>query len=314
MPRSSPSKPSLSRSVHGNWKVKHLSAPVFDTFSLHQHDSYEFFLHIRNGSTFRIGDRLIPLQPYQLLVIPPMEVHGIVSDDPLHDYECMYLYIHPEMLQGLSYGVTTLKDVVDPYCRRTSQQVYLSPTEFMHLRGIASLIPSAEDAVSPLDKLEAYGYLTVILSRFCRAITEVNRTVRSASPDLLMQSIHNHILEHYAGDCSLDTLAVHFNISKYHLSRRFSETYGLNLHQFVLRCRINQAQQMIRQGEPLTTLYDHCGFTDYSSFVRAFTRVTGMTPKLWRKQLFALRLSSDLYSITPETARQTDPASGIAGE
>ena len=58
--------------------------------------------------------------------------------------------------------------------------------------------------------------------------------------ELVNQSI-DYIMQHLDEDLSLDTVAAHFFISKYHFSRIFREETGESLYSFIKRCKIDQS-------------------------------------------------------------------------
>lgn len=77
-------------------------------------------------------------------------------------------------------------------------------------------------------------------------------------------------------------------MSASHLAHSFASVYGMSLHQYVLRCRITYARRLLQQGESPSAVSQACGFNDYSSFLRAFTRCTGLPPSRWKKANAAL--------------------------
>lgn len=268
----------------GDWRILRGAVPYFDNFSVHHHEEYEFFLHVRNGTYYQLGQRVFPLQDYHLLVMSPGQTHGLVSPHPLRDFERLVVQVSADMLEHLQFDGTNARTIIDRCCGQTSAPLLLAPQDYLRLQKLAASIPTDSENLTPLERMEALGYLSVMLSLFCQACTNARRMERQLGQDSLMQDVYNHLLERFSEDCSLDALAERFNISKYHLSHRFSETYGTSLHQFVLRCRVAYAQLLIRQGEPMMSVYYQCGFSDYSAFVRAFSRITGTTPRAWRKQ------------------------------
>ena len=71
---------------------------------LHAHDFYEIYLH-RNGAKFYcIDDTVYELNSNQLLIIPPLHMHGLVCDHDLVNYERCFLYLSTEMLQKCGFG------------------------------------------------------------------------------------------------------------------------------------------------------------------------------------------------------------------
>lgn len=268
----------------GDWRILHGSVPYFDNFSVHHHEEYEFFLHVRNGTYYQLGQRVFPLQDYHLLVMQPGQPHGLVSPHPLRDFERLLVQVSAELLEHMQFDGTNARAIIDRCCGQTSAPLLLAPQDYLRLQKLAASIPTDSDNLSPLERMEALGYLSVMLSLFCQACTNARRLEHHLTQDSLMQDVYNHLLERFSEDCSLDALAERFNISKFHLSHRFSETYGISLHQFVLRCRVAYAQLLIRQGEPMVSAYYQCGFSDYSAFVRAFSRIVGISPRAWRRQ------------------------------
>lgn len=43
---------------------------------LHAHDDYEIYLHLNGGRFYCIDDTVFKLTPNQLLIIPPLHMHG----------------------------------------------------------------------------------------------------------------------------------------------------------------------------------------------------------------------------------------------
>lgn len=287
MPLLASKKVQPAAETHENWQVTHGLAHYYGNFTLHVHDGYEFFLHARGGGLYQLGQQVFPLQAYHLVAVRPRQPHGLVSSRPLQDFERLVVQVSADVLEQMRFEGTSVKDIVDRCCEQSAAQVFLSPQSYLQLQTLAAAIRPSDDALSPLERMEAHGYLSVLISRFCQALTHARRMERSLTQDSLMQDVYNHILERFAEDCSLDALAERFSISKFHLSHRFSQTYGMSLHQFVLRCRVAYAQLLIRQGEPMMSVYYQCGFNDYSSFVRAFSRIAGVSPRAWRKQQLA---------------------------
>lgn len=269
------------------WHIWEPFSPQFEHFSVHRHRGYEFFLHVRGGGMYQLDQRIFPLQSYQLLVIPPHQTHGPTSRAPLVNFERLLVQVSEDVMAQLRYGATSMLALVEQCLQEAPGQILLTPQDYQQLSALAAMIPPAETLQDPAAQMEALGYMTVLLSRFCQAMRNAGAVEQNITRDLLMKQIHDHILLHFTEDCSLDALSERFSISKFHLSRRFREAFGIGLHQYVMICRMTYAQRLIRQGEPMMSISYQCGFNDYSSFVRAFTRYTGVNPSTWRKQLVA---------------------------
>ena len=283
--QSSKGRKSTNSHAHSTeWHVSYALERSYEHFSTHQHVCYELYLHIANGMFYQLGEQIIPLHPYELIVIAPGQNHGVVSPHALKKYERLIVKIRPELFSKLGREGLEAKRIIDQYCSGPRRQICLTPRDSFFLRSIAENTVSSNEAFTPMERMKAMGCLCVLISKLCQTLCESSSGSMSDLRDHLMQEVHDYIQQRFTEDCSLDTLAAQFNVSKYNLSHRFSETHGISLHQFVLRCRISYAQMLIQQGEPLVNIYAQCGFNDYSSFVRAFVRVVGSNPRDWKKE------------------------------
>jgi AraC family transcriptional regulator len=85
-------------------------------------------------------------------------------------------------------------------------------------------------------------------------------------------------------DVSLAELASAVNLSKAHFARAFHHSTGMPPHKYQLNARIEHAKHLLRRGDiSLTEIGMACGFSTQSQFIRAFSRVTGVTPGVWRR-------------------------------
>jgi AraC-like DNA-binding protein len=71
---------------------------------------------------------------------------------------------------------------------------------------------------------------------------------------------------------------------------RFKNQTGYTIQSYILQKRLILANSMIKGGRPAAEACTDCGFGDYSSFVRAFKKVFGMSPKKHYKALMELEM------------------------
>lgn len=71
---------------------------------------------------------------------------------------------------------------------------------------------------------------------------------------LVNQSI-DFIMQHLDEDLSLDTVADHFHLSKYHFSRIFKEETGESVYAFIKRCKVDQSAVDLKLN-PTKTITD----------------------------------------------------------
>lgn len=105
------------------------------------------------------------------------------------------------------------------------------------------------------------------------------------SPCKLQRTIA-YIKDHLEQDLSLVTLAAVGQLSPAHFARLFKHATGLTPHQYVLKYRMERAQQLLTETEE--TLIDiglQVGCADQSHFTALFHKHIGQTPKAYRDSL-----------------------------
>lgn len=86
-------------------------------------------------------------------------------------------------------------------------------------------------------------------------------------------------------EVNLQQLAREACWSPFHYLRRFSAVVGTTPHQYLVRCRIGRAAQLlVTSQQAVTDIALDVGYGDLSNFVRSFRRATGMSPRAWRRR------------------------------
>lgn len=71
----------------------------------------------------------------------------------------------------------------------------------------------------------------------------------------------------------------------------FRQSMGVSPQQYLTCCRLKMAKRIIRQGVSLSQAASDVGFSDQSSFGRAFQKEYGVSPGQWRKQDLQTKIS-----------------------
>ncbi len=88
--------------------------------------------------------------------------------------------------------------------------------------------------------------------------------------------IHAYIAE----DICLDSVASQLGLSRYYFCRLFKRSTGYSPYQYIIRCRVERAKELLKQGRlTLGEVAIACGFSHQSHLHRHFKRLTGVTPQ-----------------------------------
>jgi AraC family transcriptional regulator len=122
------------------------------------------------------------------------------------------------------------------------------------------------------------------LRRYATAVPSAPAATGGLSPHKL-RHITTYIQEHLEQELSLVELAAAVQLSPTYFARQFKHTTGLAPHQYVVRCRIERARQLlVDTALPLIEVGQRVGFLDQSHFIAVFRRHVGMTPRAYRAQ------------------------------
>ena len=126
---------------------------------------------------------------------------------------------------------------------------------------------------SEILKESLFVQLMVLMNRLF-----LNSDIEDIQYDKTIEGVLNYINSNLENDLSIDTIASEFFISKYYLMRKFKNQIGSSIHNYVVQKRLILARSLISDGLSMSSVCSRCGFNDYSSFVRAFKKVYGVSP------------------------------------
>ena len=90
--------------------------------------------------------------------------------------------------------------------------------------------------------------------------------------------------ENLDGRIRLTEVARECALSASHFARSFKATFGTSTHQWLIRRRIEHAQELLRQTTtPIVDIAIQSGFGDQAAFTRTFRQVAGVSPGRWRR-------------------------------
>jgi AraC family transcriptional regulator len=100
-----------------------------------------------------------------------------------------------------------------------------------------------------------------------------------------IHNVLNAINKKPEADHSLEELSAIAGITPSHFCRVFKRAVGLSPHQYLLKARLERAQQMLGHSEvSIAVVADMLGFTSQSHFNRAFRKYYGEAPTSFRKR------------------------------
>ncbi len=109
---------------------------------------------------------------------------------------------------------------------------------------------------------------------------------RGGLPGWQQKKLTQYIEEHLADEISLSSLARLVQLSPFHFSRAFKDSFGMPPHRYLTSRRIERAKTLLAERKlSVTEIGLGVGFSETSSFTSVFRKLTGETPTEYRRSL-----------------------------
>ncbi|MDC9594814.1 helix-turn-helix transcriptional regulator, partial [Xenorhabdus sp. IM139775] len=94
---------------------------------------------------------------------------------------------------------------------------------------------------------------------------------------------YEYICENFRSNISVKDIAIHAQLSEFHIIHAFRKTYGITPHAMQIAMRINEAKILLKQGMKIASVATELGFNDQSHFHRNFKKLVAATPAEYKK-------------------------------
>ena len=260
-----------------DFEAHHNRDPYFRTIEFHAHDFLELYLFLDGSVTYYIEDQVYDLCPGDLLIIPPGRMHRPVIANERAAYERMVLWVELDYIARIDSAAGELQ---------------------AGLRGVGAdghplPRPGGDPDFAPplfrrIVKMERGGVFTssairLYLKDAFEAYSLVEKEARGETA--VIPQVIRYLTEHFREPLRLDDLAARFFISKSYLNRHFKAYTNATVYAYLMALRITHARRMLREGATAAEAGRECGFSDYSTFYKAFKAQTGITPQEFKARV-----------------------------
>jgi AraC family transcriptional regulator len=131
-----------------------------------------------------------------------------------------------------------------------------------------------------------HAFAMQIVRRYSR-FREINSAQGGMAPFKLRKAL-GFIAENleFKEDLSLEKVASEVGMSYFHFSRTFKQSMGVSPNNYIVARRVELAKKLLAQSDsPIVDIALQAGFANQSHFTTMFRRLTGTTPKTFRRNL-----------------------------
>lgn len=261
-------------------EVFHYREPRPNAVEVHHHDFYEVYYLLKGQVEYWVDGRIIRMQAGDLLLINPLELHRPIIDPESPVYERIVLWINKDFLEGLTSGELHLNRCFDTSVPNHTHLLHPAAGERSAVTAQLSELVREYYSRETGSGLCAHGIFLQFMVQLNRmALAEKAQPEETQKLSEMAEKVLSFIGEHLSEPLTLERIAEQFFISKYYLSHTFSREVGVSVYRYILLRRLMMARQLLAAGEPAGQVCRSCGFSDYTSFYRAFKSEYGISPR-----------------------------------
>ena len=265
--------------LNDNFKIFHIRDKKDIKFEYHHHDFSKIVILIDGDLTYYIEGKAYILKPWDILFVNKNEIHKPVVN-PDKYYERIVIWLNPDFMAKYAQGNNDLLKCFEVAIKNNYNLLRLNMKSIEIIKNLIQDIQNCNNSNefgSEILKESLFVQLMVLMNRLFLN-SDKNRDIEDIQYDKTIEGVLNYINSNLENDLSIDTLASEFFISKYYLMRKFKNQIGSSIHNYVVQKRLILARSLISDGLSMSSVCSRCGFNDYSSFVRAFKKVYGVSP------------------------------------
>lgn len=253
----------------------HYRNAIQDTQStnLHYHNSYELYYFLSGKRNYLLHDNIYPLSPDWVTLNRPYVIHGTNGQK----YERLLVsftedflstYFQPSLIKTF-HEVFSINAIPSDIIRKTPRI-----KELFYL--------SVKDTEQKNFQMAAI-HLGELLLLLHEAIQQVPSETNTSALPSHMQEILTYISNNLTTVKTLEQVASHFFISKYHLSHQFKAATGFTFIEFLTEVKISHALHLLKHtNDSVAAISESCGFETPAYFCIIFKKKMNMTPLQYR--------------------------------
>lgn len=251
-----------------------------DTVRLHVHNFYELLCCTNScGAEYLVGSQRFRLQKGDVIFISP----GI-SHCPLLPQGMTEPYVRDVLWLS--------RDFWDSMMQQFRQNHSGEPAPFVLTRTMGTRWSYLEDLFhAGIEESEAkqLGWKNAVVANALQIVTGLVRYCTDtpqpkAQSQELLDRVLDYIERNLSEDLSLRAVSKRFYVSESTITQTFRKKMGISFYRCVTQRRLVAAKAFIEKGFLLEAASSQAGFSDYSSFFRAFKQEYGISPQQYKRR------------------------------
>jgi AraC-like DNA-binding protein/mannose-6-phosphate isomerase-like protein (cupin superfamily) len=267
-----------------NFLLRHVITKSPQDIATHIHDCYELYYFISGDITYYIEGNSYKVNSNDLILTNSKELHRILFNSD-STYERKFIHFKPEYVSSFQIDGYNMLNYFD-----NRKLGYFNKIEAKDVieSGIDNLWKEIEGMTpesTPENQVIIKALFVQILVKISKIFSKYNNPIMDSHQyDTKIISILDFINKNLSEKLSLDLLQQKFFVNKYYLCHIFKINTGFTVMEYITYKRIMKSIELMLSGVSVLNASHTVGFSDYSSFYRAFKNITGISPKQYAKK------------------------------
>lgn len=260
-----------------SFQIFHLSEPLQKEVPFHYHEFLKIFILIHGNISYIVEGKEYDLHPYDIVLIDAGEIHRPVLHDE-NGYERIIIYVSQDFLS--SYSQENLQKCFQKEQKRASHVIrYSSDKPSFASHRLMEMTASACQNIYAGKLLQKCRLLEFLILLNDAIIHQKNLYAAPTSQNENILKILRYINSNLTQNLTISQIADAVHLNRSYLMHKFKEETGYTVKEFITEKRLFLAGNYIKNGVPLTEACYRSGFSNYSSFYRAYIEKYGHSPK-----------------------------------
>lgn len=250
----------------------------------HIHDCYEI-VYLQSGNlTYYIEGQAYHMQSGDMIVTNSRELHRFVFNSPLR-YERKYIQFKPEYISTFQSDDYNLLHYLENRKLGSFNKISSKDVQSYQLDDLWEQLSYYAKNATPENKLMLKSIFIQMLIMINKILAKSNHTKADKHTyDQKINDILQYINQHVGEKITLDALEQKFFVNKYYLCHMFKKNTGFTVFQYITYKRIMKALELLISGMNALDVAHAVGYSDYSTFYKAFKNIMGRSPKQYSRK------------------------------
>ena len=187
--------------------------------------------------------------------------------------------IDPEYMRSISTKETDLDACFQNRSEHFSHKVSLSQEQQGRFLYFINKLVTSNGYGHDLLERATFTELFVMINKIVADRENNTEAEKPSTYNEQVDSILSYLNNNLQYPVSIGDLSRHFYISESYICRIFKAATGTTINKYMTARRISIAKSLLAEGIGVSEVCERCGFSDYSNFLKAFTKSVGISPK-----------------------------------